>query len=530
MRWSALDTSRKIMAVIAGLAVLGTFILVLRLGTAPERSLLFSGLEASDAGAVMSALEGRGINYEVSGTSIFVPADQRDALRLSLAGEGLPAMGSAGYELLDNLSGFSTTSEMFDAAHKRAVEGEIARTLTSTRHFRSARVHISAPPSSPFARQTSGAASATVLPTVGHVTSEQAQAIRHLIASAVPGLGPGDVSVIDASSGEVMPGEDGATGSAAGIREQESDLKSRVERLLEARVGPGNVIVEVSILPTFENEQIFERRIDPDSRIAISMETEQRRASSSDAAGGQVTVASNLPEGDTNGGDRSSNSDDNETRERVNYEISETRREVERLAGGIQRLSVAVLVNQQIDAATDAPLRGEEELEGLRELVASAVGFNEARGDSVTLRAMEFMAPPELVAPEDPGFLAGVRINPMQLIQLGIVSGVTLILGLFVLRPILTAPPPALVAPPAELPGIADTAGLPTPDMQVLPPLDQTTDVEMVDFDIDSALGLGAPEASDGAEAVERLNGIISENESEAVEVLRSWMVEGEPA
>ncbi len=135
--------------------------------------------------------------YEVREASIYVDGGQRDAVRMALATEGLPASGPAGYELLDNLSGFGTTSQMFDAAYWRAKEGELARTITAAPNVRAARVHLANPVNQPFARTPSGTASVTVTMARGALDAEQAQAIRYLVSSAVAGLAPEAVAVID---------------------------------------------------------------------------------------------------------------------------------------------------------------------------------------------------------------------------------------------------------------------------------------------------------------------------------------------
>ena len=125
-------------------------------------SLLFGGLEARAAGDVIAALDQRGIPYDVRGGAIYVPTAQRDTLRMGLASEGLPTNGSQGYELLDSLSGFSTTSQMFDAAYWRAKEGELARTILASPHVRAARVHISTSATRPFQRDQAPTAAVTV--------------------------------------------------------------------------------------------------------------------------------------------------------------------------------------------------------------------------------------------------------------------------------------------------------------------------------------------------------------------------------
>ena len=150
--WSNLDMRRRIVVALATAAMFAAVLTVARMATAPSLSLLYSGLESGPAGEVVRALEQRGVVYEVRGGAIFVESGQRDELRMTLASEGLPANNSRGYELLDSLSGFGTTSQMFNAAYWRAKEGELARTIAGSPLIASARVHIANASSSPFQR------------------------------------------------------------------------------------------------------------------------------------------------------------------------------------------------------------------------------------------------------------------------------------------------------------------------------------------------------------------------------------------
>ncbi|HLS59256.1 MAG TPA: flagellar M-ring protein FliF, partial [Paracoccaceae bacterium] len=160
--WNALDLGRRVVLVLGAVAIVAAIYGIGRVATAPPMALLYSGLEPTAAGEVVRALEERRVSFEVRGDSIYVAADRRDQTRMALATEGLPASGAAGYELLDGLSGFGTTSQMFDAAYWRAKEGELARTITGSPNVRSARVHLANPVSQPFSRTPAGSASVTV--------------------------------------------------------------------------------------------------------------------------------------------------------------------------------------------------------------------------------------------------------------------------------------------------------------------------------------------------------------------------------
>ncbi|TCP39093.1 flagellar basal-body MS-ring/collar protein FliF [Rhodovulum marinum] len=527
--WTGLTPRRRMIVILATLAMFAAVLALSRVATTPRMALLYSGLDASAAGDVIRSLDQSGVAYEVNGPAIYVDARHRDSLRMTLASEGLPANGAAGYELLDGLSGFGTTSQMFDAAYWRAKEGELARTILANPQFRSARVHIATPSARPFARNVTASAAVTVGGAGGALAPAQAKALRYLVASSVAGLSPENVSVIDANTGTVVV-DDAMPGFGGDTEDRAEALKARLERLLAARLGPGRAVVEVSLETEMQSESIRERRIDPDSRIAISSENEERSTSSSDSGGAAVTVASNLPEGDgsTN---RQAQRKETETHERVNYEVSQTEREILRAPGAIKRLSVAVLVDG-VSATDDAgnetwqPLP-DTELEALRELVASAAGYDEARGDVITLKSMPFEPVDALGTGPESSLFAEVSLDPLTLIQLGVLAVVALILGLFVVRPILAGsgragPPASLPAPmaagdePTWLDGEIDPddgpAGLPmaTMAMNTLDPSEFTD------------TGFGGADA----DPVERLRELIESRREESVAILRGWMEE----
>ena len=544
--WQAQDKRR--LTVLAGatlVAFLSVFFLT-RMATAPRMELLFARLDPAAAGEVIASLDAQGISHEVQGDAIYVDGTVRDSLRLQLAGEGLPRTDGTGYELLDGLSGFGTTSQMFDAAYWRAREGELTRTILAANGVKTARVHIATADASPFSRERQASASVTIQMVTGVVGASLAQSVQSLVAGAVPNLQPEAVTVIDSTSGRVVSGD--AQSSEQDARETRmSEMRHAVENLLAARVGEGRYVVELAVETRKDRELITERVLDPQSRVVISTDTEERTSSERGAAGAGVTVASNLPDGAAGGGG-DSEANNAETRERVNYDFSATERQIERAPGSIERLTVAVMVDgvrtQGADGATTWAPRDETELAVLQDLVQSAVGFREDRGDVVTVRTMQFELPPEAGAAPTLSlpWLSGGQVT--QMVTAALLALVAVAALAFFVRPTLRGllMPQALPAPTAEtaagadvgsLPGSAPPRGLP----MELPKPDaaqgQPSDPALADLgDLSDLSNLGnLPDLPDdgayGAEAedpVERLRQLISERREETIEVLRGWM------
>ncbi|HET9067794.1 MAG TPA: flagellar basal-body MS-ring/collar protein FliF [Amaricoccus sp.] len=506
--WDGLDARRRLIAGLSALAIMAAVFGISRVATEPSMAMLYSGLDANAAGEVVAELEAEGVAFEVDGSAIMVDTAARDRIRMQLAAKGLPAGGPAGYEILDTLSGFGTTSQMFDAAYWRAKEGELARTITGSPNVRAARVHLANPVSQPFSRTPAGSASVTVTMARGTLERGQAEAIRYLVSSAVAGIAPEAVAVIDAAGGVVLAGKDDpVAGGAASPNVRAETMRTNIQRLLEARVGPGKAIVEVNVEAEMDSQTISERTIDPESRVAISSETEQSSENASGAAPG-VTVASNLPDGDVGGDAAESRRSASQSRERQNFEVSETRRERVILPGAIRRVSVAVMVDGIVETGADgkpvwAP-RPAEEMETLGQLVRSAIGFDEARGDTVTIESLEFSpVPAQGTLAESPGggFLAlwGGRIA-----QLGVLGAIVLALIFFVLRPMMARRP---VVELAELTGPREGV-----DVARHGPPPQ--------IGHDAILDLPAQTVG----KIERLRDVIASRGEDSAAVLRSWI------
>ncbi|MDB5661063.1 MAG: fliF [Cypionkella sp.] len=515
--WRNLDGRKRFFVLGATLAVFLAVMAMSRMAGTPGMSLFYAGLNSSAAGDVITALDQKGVTYEVRGQAIYVDDSLRDTLRMTLAAEGLPANSGTGYELLDSLSGFGTTAQMFDAAYWRAKEGELARTILSNPQIRAARVHIAQAPSQPFQRDVKPSASVTITSVGGSLPAVQANALRHLIAASVPGMTPDAVAVIDSVAGLIASDNDLAAPTIA-ADSKAAEIKQNVERLLAARVGAGKAVVEVAVDVVTDAEQITERSFDPQSRVAIATDNTQQTGSNTQASQ-DVTVASNLPANDaaTGGNGKSESS---ETREKVNYEVSETNRQLVKAPGSVRKISVAVLVDAVPVTAADGSVtfqpRPEDELAILRELVTSAAGLDTTRGDVLTLKSLAFEPLPQTGEALAASMFSFGEINLMTLIQVSVLALVVLILGLFVIRPVLTsanrraalpAPAPVLALPGSSFDTRALTGEI--DDRTDLPPLSVIS---------------GAPGPDATKDPMSRLRQLIEERQSESVEILRGWM------
>ena len=367
-------------------------------------ALLYAGLEPERAGEIISELEQRNIPYEIKQEAIFVPQGSRDKVRFSLAQEGLPKQNVQGYELLDDVNGFSVTSEMYNASYWRAKEGELTRTILAIPGVESARVHIGANLRSGFGRNQPTQTASVTLSASRDLSTGQAEAIQYLVALAVAGLAADDVAVIDTRYGILAgPNVAKAQQPAAVAESQASALEAKILRLLEARVGSGNVQVSATVDVTRERQVISQVAFDPSSRVVRQRTTNDVSETNGAGGGGALTVASNLPQAPANNG-AGGGSMKNST-ESVAYELNETRTETEKLPGDIRRITIAVLLNEQslgIDpAAENAAELAETMIAEFEQLIMSGAGLDTARGDTITVELMPFQvaaAAEELVA------------------------------------------------------------------------------------------------------------------------------------
>ncbi|MGH1466644.1 MAG: flagellar basal-body MS-ring/collar protein FliF [Cognatishimia sp.] len=461
---------RKLMILAAvATGLMAALILGISAVTTADYAPLYKNLSPATATSVEATLANAGFDARMSedGTSVLVPGNNLARARMVLAETGLPIEGDPGWELFDESSGLAMNSFMQRVNRLRAMEGEIARSIQTLEGVQSARVHLVLPEREAFSRERANPrASVIVRPVPGRtIGRKQASAIRNLVASSVAELDLGRVTVLSAS-GEVILAEN-ADGTSQGSSQSaksgiEERLAQEVRNMLTARVGAGNARVRINVDLTTAREVVVEQSYNPDQQVVRSTESRTEEQAGSENGGG-VGVENNIPAALQDAGGGGAASSQSRTDEVVTYEIGSTRREIIREAGEVKRVSIAVLVNGIYNVEDGEVIYSERdaaEIERLTELVKTAVGFNAARGDDISVDSLRFMDYSMEVG--DPitlsmGEQLTRNIVPILRGLLGLaIVALVMILGVRpALRTLLEKPAPAL--PPAD--GAAAIAG-----------------------------------------------------------------------
>ncbi len=414
---------------VCALALLGGWTL---LAARPEYVVLFNRLEPKDASAIVDSLEAEGTSYRLAdgGKTILVPSSLVHSARLKLAGEGLPGLGSPGFELLEGVSIGATDFER-RTNYVRALSGELARTISQIDQVDSARVHIVLPEQSLFTSQAKPTTAAVLVQQKpgAALAPEQVRGIVNLVARSVEGLDPESVTVVD-QSGHVLEAAGGsgqpsltetATGAIDTTRQFSRDLESSLQRMLEQVLGPGNVATRVAAQLSFDQSVIERRLFEPiadGQGLVRSMQEayESVQGSTGSGDGGGAGVQTNVPiyESPTAASSGSSESEKSEVVK--NFELNEITEHTVVAPGALERLSVSVVVNKELAAA---------EIASLERLVAAAVGSDVSRDDQIVVTGLPFNTDlAESIAAD----MAVGRRN--RLISAGAGVGLALVLGM----------------------------------------------------------------------------------------------------
>lgn len=536
--------------IIAGLvvvAIVGGVLSALFLRTGgSQQALLYSGLELSEASQIAERLDQSNIKYEMrgDGSSIFVGRDSVLDARIMLSSEGLPSRGSIGYEVFDKQDALGATTFIQNVNRLRALEGELSRTIASLENVKSARVHLVLPERRLFERDSKQPTASIVVDVVGRsLDAGQVRAIRNLAASAVPGLEPDHVTLLDVQGRLLAAATNEANGAIGGMTADErralieEELRQKVLSQLEPVVGQGAARVQISADVDFNRVTRSSELYDPDGRVVRSTQTVED--TSADKIRGRqeaTTVEQNLPDQAANGTDGPlEDRQQSRVEETVNYEISKTT-QTEIIEGGeIKRLSIAVAIDHSMipgaageDGDTGAvtyQARAAEDMAQLTALVRSAVGFDAARGDVVEVVNLRFAQPllTEGTMASSP-LVDFTKNDIMRSVELAALFFGGLALIFFVLRPLvsglLKGPQPVT---DKQLPGAegarasAGSIGLAGADGSI----SKSADLE---HSIDVANVSGQVKAS----SMKKIAEMIEQHPDESVSILRNWLNESE--
>ena len=400
-----LGASRLMAMVAVTAALIGFFAFVIMRVTTPQMTTLFTDLSLEDSSAVIKDLERQAIPYELrnDGAIIMVPKDKVTRLRMKLAEGGLPKGGGVGYEIFDKSDALGTTSFVQNINHLRALEGELARTIRAIDRVQAARVHLVLPERPLFARETPEPSASIVVRVRGSLEPQQIRAIRHLVASAVNGLKPQRVSIVDEAGQLLADGAGGEQDNTVADERRgafEKRLRNEVEGIVSSVVGSGRARVQLSA--DFDYNKITQTsdKFDPEGRVLRSSQTREESSATAET-NGQVTVGNELPGNQQNSTAPVARDQSKKTEETNNYEISRTTKTEVTEAGRVNRISVAVLVDGNYVKNDKGEMvyqdRSKEQLDQIATLVRSAIGFDQKRGDQVEVVNLRFAEAPAVV-------------------------------------------------------------------------------------------------------------------------------------
>ncbi|HRV90553.1 MAG TPA: flagellar basal-body MS-ring/collar protein FliF [Anaerolineae bacterium] len=441
--WQQLPLNRKIglgallTAAITGLIFFFTW------AQSPEYSAAFTDLKTEDAAAIVNYLKENNISYEIDGdgSTIRVPTDQVHEVRLALASQGLPGEGSIGMEIFDNAN-LGMTDFLQQVNYQRALEGELARTISSLTAVNSARVHIVIPQPTLFSEEEEPTTASIVidLESGQRLGQEQVQAISHLVSSAVEGLTPDNLTIVDMNGNVLADGSVSANTASMALsssqvdaqRNFERDMELRIESMLRNVLGPDKAVVRVTAKMNWDHVETETEHFFPGAEGGVlrsSRRISETYGGTDDTTGGVPGTATNIPDAaptfqtEITGTNGSGYQRFDLT---TNFEVSRSTSRVISATGQVQQLSVSVMVDNITDTQT---------INAIEQATVAAAGINPARGDVLTVNSIPFNRTFEL---EQAAALetAKQREFYLQLAQWGAVA-VALIALFFVVRSLL---------------------------------------------------------------------------------------------
>jgi flagellar M-ring protein FliF len=521
-----------------------------------SQALLYSGLDPSDSAQVSEALDSAGITYEFrnGGSAIYVARNQVDEARVRVASGGALNSGSVGYEIFDESDALGATSFVQNMNAKRALEGELARTIQSLDNISTARVHLVLPERRLFERDAAEPSASIVISARGDLTREHAAIIRNIVASAVNGLSARDITIAD-TTGRLLasPEEGDALGPVAlesRRAEMEEQYRRRILDLVEGVVGTGAARVQVSVELNRNSITQSEERYDPDGSVLRSRQRTSEESTETDGASNAVSASENLPdEGGASGDGPQSARQSENTTDNQEFALSRTTTTRVTEAGEIERMSVAVAVDGTVEIAEDGTRsytpRSEEEMAQITALVRSAMGFTQiedGRQDSLEVTNIRFArADPELGTPAASGFSLN-KDDIMRAAEIGVMFITALLVIFLVARPLAKGAAnaaPALAIAGGGGGGGASAAAVEGPDGQAAiadqraQPMPQATqagggsNAASMPAETDDGIDIAKIDGQVKASSIKKISGVVSSHPDESLSIIRSWMNEG---
>jgi flagellar M-ring protein FliF len=470
--FAAQPVTRQMALLIGMAASVALGVGVIQWAMKPDFQPLYGAMSPADNATAVSLLQANGIPYTMAGGTglLSVPSDQIPQARMALASEGFPRGGGVGFESLYQEQEMGLSSFMEQARYNRAVEAELARTISAMDSVKGARVHVAASKQSAFIRrgqEPSASVMVSLYPGRG-LSERQLAGIVHLVASSIPELQASKVSVVD-QAGKLLSNQDGDDNDFGYTSEQfriaqqlEDSLNDRIESILEPILGIGAVRAQVTADLDFTRIESTSEQYSPETIMRSEQTTEDLTLKSIAAEGvpGQLT---DQPPGAANPADEENvvaeaPSPTRESRKATrNFEMDKTISHVREVPGKILRLSIAVVVDYTSDEDGNRTALEQDRLDEITALVREAVGFDDARGDTVSVINSPFVAPEALEEIPEPGLLEQDWIWQVGRGALALIALLMLILT--VIRPLVrystsyTPPPP----PPSD--GLPQLAG-----------------------------------------------------------------------
>lgn len=540
----AIGPKRVLLMGAVALALVTTLGMLAWRGSGPEMAFLYTDLDPDSARAITEQLKAQNVPFEVAadGTAVLAPRNQLAELRMQLAGEKMGA--PMGYEVLDSEQAFGVSAARSRMNEVRAIEGELSRSISTLQSVDGARVHIVMPERALFAAESRKATAAVTLKTRGRLEPEAIDAIRHLVSASVPELSPDAVSIID-QRGSLLAraGENGGLGTSQ-LESQQTEmaarLRTQIEVLLEPIVGQGKVRAEVAVVLNRARVEEESSTFDPDKAVVARQVTVESndQSNQSENAPTAATIGAQLPENQAvpGAGGPSNTAARRETSEDVSYENSRINRVSLQGPGGVQRLTVAVML--------DASGKGmpADQIRRLTRLVENAVGFNGERGDSVVVEAMAFRQPAPVEDATSSDLPLGMSMDQIISVAKLLIVGIIGLVAILLLKPragaiaaaAAAATGQAALAAPDQLEHVAlpssqqiaaqgGQPALPAPDVSST----QGSLQQFVGPDnnfLDDQIVAAGEEANGKAIALNRVGNSVASNPSEAAALIRQWM------